>query len=40
VEVRSYAGAIGCESVLEHTAVALDRTRASVQRKTAAETAN
>jgi hypothetical protein len=38
--VRSYVGAVGYGSVLECTAVALDHTRASVQTKNVAETAN
>jgi hypothetical protein len=40
MSVRSYAGVVGCGSTLECTAVALDRTRASLQTKNAAETAN
>jgi hypothetical protein len=40
MSVRSYASAVGCRSVLEHTAIALDHTRASVQTKNAAETTN
>jgi hypothetical protein len=40
MSVRSYASAVDFESTLERTAVALDRTRASLQTKNTAETAN
>jgi hypothetical protein len=40
MSVRSYAGAVSFESTLERTAVALDRTRANLQTKNTAETAN
>jgi hypothetical protein len=38
--VCSYASVVGCGSVLERTAVALDRTCASVQTKNVAEPTN
>jgi hypothetical protein len=40
MSVWSYAGVVGCGSVLERDVLALDYTRVSVQTKSAAETAN
>jgi hypothetical protein len=40
MEVRSYAGVVGCGSALKRIAVAFDRTHASVQIKSATEIAN